>query len=51
MRETIKLACTNRKECGSVYVTDKNKKTTQKKIELQKFCKYCRKHTLHKESK
>ncbi|MCA2962073.1 MAG: 50S ribosomal protein L33 [Silvanigrellales bacterium] len=51
MREMIKLLCTERKECGSVYISDKNKKTTQKKIELKKFCKFCRKHTTHREGK
>ena len=33
------------------YYTTKNKKTIEKKIELKKFCKWCRKHTLHKEAK
>lgn len=53
MREFVKLVCpgeTNR-NCGSMYTTTKNKKTMQKKLELKKFCKFCRKHTLHKESK
>ena len=42
-------------QCGSCkrinYFTRKNKKTNTKKIELQKFCKWCRKHTKHKEGK
>ena len=51
MRDTIKLICSDRKECGSIYVTDKNKKTTTKKLEFKKYCKFCRKHTLHREGK
>ena len=33
------------------YWSRKNKKTIQKKLELKKFCKWCRKHTIHKEMK
>ncbi|PJE59586.1 MAG: 50S ribosomal protein L33 [Candidatus Portnoybacteria bacterium CG10_big_fil_rev_8_21_14_0_10_43_39] len=33
------------------YYSHKNKKTIQKKLELKKHCKWCRKHTLHKEMK
>jgi large subunit ribosomal protein L33 len=51
MRDAIKLYCTEKKECGSLYMTDKNKKTMQKKLELKKYCRFCRKHTVHKESK
>ncbi|MBL7155413.1 MAG: 50S ribosomal protein L33 [Candidatus Portnoybacteria bacterium] len=45
----IKLQCS---ECKRInYWSRKNKKTIQKKLELKKFCKWCRKHTLHKEMK
>ncbi|HEX4103995.1 MAG TPA: 50S ribosomal protein L33 [Candidatus Paceibacterota bacterium] len=33
------------------YYTTKNKKTVERKIEFNKFCNWCRKHTLHKESR
>jgi len=29
----------------------KNKKLVERKIEFKKFCKKCRKHTIHKETK
>jgi large subunit ribosomal protein L33 len=33
------------------YVTLVNKKKAQKKLEKKKHCKWCNKHTLHKETK
>ncbi|MBM3382217.1 MAG: Ribosomal protein [Pseudomonadota bacterium] len=53
MRELIKLVGIDEKgkPTGSVYVTDKNKKTTTKKIELKKYCKFTKKHILHREAK
>lgn len=33
------------------YVTNKNRKNTPNRIELNKFCPYCNTHTLHKETK
>ncbi len=33
------------------YYTKKNKKKVERKIELKKFCAWCRKHTSHKEVK
>jgi len=33
------------------YFTTKNKKTLKNKLELNKYCKFCKKHTLHKETK
>jgi large subunit ribosomal protein L33 len=45
----IRLRCT---VCKSVnYYVRKNKKTIERKIELKKHCKKCRKHTIHKEQK
>jgi len=49
MRETITLACTECKRKN--YTSNKNKKTTKDRIELNKFCNWCRKHTKHKEEK
>lgn len=33
------------------YVTEKNRITTTDKLSLNKYCKNCRKKTLHKEKK
>ncbi|HHW20979.1 MAG TPA: 50S ribosomal protein L33 [Thermodesulfovibrio thiophilus] len=49
MRDIILLQCT---ECKNKnYSTTKNKKTTPDKLQLKKYCKHCRRHTLHKETK
>ena len=49
MREIIILACSECKQRN--YTTTKNKRNTPKKLELKKYCRYCRHHTLHKEIK
>ncbi len=33
------------------YFTYKNKKTLKNKLEIKKHCKWCKKHTPHKETK
>ncbi|OGZ54054.1 MAG: 50S ribosomal protein L33 [Candidatus Ryanbacteria bacterium RIFCSPLOWO2_01_FULL_48_26] len=33
------------------YYVNKNKKTVERKLEVTKFCKFCRKHTTQKEVK
>lgn len=48
-KNLIKLQCTTCKRVN--YYTRKNKKTTVEKIELKKYCKWCKAHTPHKESK
>ena len=48
-RVKITLVCTECKQRN--YDTKKNKKNDPDRLELKKFCKFCRKHTLHKESK
>jgi len=45
----IRLRCTVCKRAN--YTTEKNKKLVERKIELKKFCKWCRKHQPHKEAK
>jgi len=45
----IKLQCTVCKRIN--YYSRKNKKKVERKIEMKKFCKWCRKHTVHKETK
>ena len=49
MRDIIALACTECKRRN--YSTTKNKKKTTERLEMSKFCRFCRKHTSHKESK
>ena len=49
MRNAVTLACT---ECKSRnYQTNKNKKNDPDRIEFNKYFKFCKKHTLHKETK
>ena len=48
-RVKITLACTERKQRN--YITKKNKKNDPDRIEMSKYCKFCRKHTPHKETK
>jgi large subunit ribosomal protein L33 len=33
------------------YTSTRNKKTKTERLETKKYCKFCRKHTLHKEVK
>ncbi|MBU3933268.1 MAG: 50S ribosomal protein L33 [Candidatus Omnitrophica bacterium] len=49
MQEQIILACSTCKRHN--YYSTKNKRNVTSKIELSKFCKFCRKHTIHKEKK
>ena len=49
LRNKITLACTECKQRN--YNTTKNKKNNPDRIELRKFCKFCGKETLHKETK
>lgn len=49
MRDIILFACT---ECKNKnYSTMKNKKNTPDKLQMSKYCRKCRKHTPHKETK
>ena len=48
-REIIRVVCT---EDGiNYYTTTKNKRANAEKLELSKFCRHCRKHTKHRETK
>ena len=49
MRVKITLACTECKQRN--YNTMKNKKNDPDRLEMNKYCRFCKKHTLHKESK
>jgi large subunit ribosomal protein L33 len=49
MRDTITLACAECKRRN--YSTTKNKRNTTDRVELPKYCPWCRKHTPHRETK
>jgi len=49
MRVIIQMECTTCKNRN--YSTTKNKTSTPDRLELKKFCKFCHKHTPHKETK
>lgn len=49
MVDRVVLECPDCKNRN--YVTYKNKKNTTQRLELKKYCKFCKKHTLHKETK
>ena len=48
-RVKVTLVCSECKQRN--YDTKKNKKNDPDRLELKKFCKFCRKHTMHKETK
>ena len=54
-RIQVILECTEHKASGkpgtSRYITTKNKKNTPHKLEFKKYCRFCKTHTLHKETK
>ncbi|OGC93248.1 50S ribosomal protein L33 [Candidatus Amesbacteria bacterium RIFCSPHIGHO2_02_FULL_47_9] len=47
-RQAFALICSVCKSQN--YITEKNKVNTPDKIELKKYCRRCKKHTLHKET-
>ena len=49
MRVKVKLECTECKNRN--YDTTKNKTNHSERIELKKYCPYCKKHTVHKETR
>jgi large subunit ribosomal protein L33 len=49
MREIVTLQCTECKRRN--YTTTRNKKLQTEKLQLKKYCRFDRKHTLHKEVK
>ncbi|MDD5043397.1 MAG: 50S ribosomal protein L33 [Patescibacteria group bacterium] len=45
----IKLECS---ECKRVtHFSKKNKKTLRERLAMKKYCRHCKKHTPHKETK
>ena len=57
MRDLITFACSQCKRRNYVstknrnYSSTKNKKTTTERLEMKKFCPFCRKHQSHRETK
>jgi len=48
-RIVITMACTVCKQRN--YTSSKNKKNNAERLELRKFCRTCRVHTAHRETK
>lgn len=48
-RVKIVLACTEGKQRN--YNTMKNKRNDPDRIEMRKYCRFCKKHTVHKETR
>ena len=49
VRTRITLACTECKQRN--YNTMKEKKNMPDRFEIKKYCRFCKKHTLHRETK
>lgn len=48
-RPTITLACEQCKRRN--YTSEKNRVNNRDRIELRKYCRWCRQHTPHKETR
>ena len=49
MRDNIQLACGECKRRN--YTSTRNKKKQTERLEVKKYCRFCRRHTPHKEVK
>ena len=49
IRTVITLACTECRERN--YTTEKNRRNDTSRLEFKKFCRRCRAHTKHRETK
>jgi large subunit ribosomal protein L33 len=49
IRPKITLACTECKNRN--YITRKNRRNDPDRLELKKFCPFCRRHTVHRETR
>jgi len=49
MRDAVILACNDCKRRN--YTSTKNKRLHPDRVEQKKFCRFCRKHTVHKETR
>jgi len=45
----IKMECTACKRVN--YFSKKNKKILKTRLEVKKYCRHCKKHVMHKETK
>ena len=49
VRPVVTMECTECRERN--YTTEKSRRNDPQRIELNKFCRRCGKHTLHRETK
>ena len=50
--KTVELVALQCSECNRRnYTTSKNKRTSADRLELKKYCRFCRRHTVHKETR
>jgi large subunit ribosomal protein L33 len=49
VREKITLACTECKRRN--YESMKSKRNTPDRVELKKYCRWCKRHTAHRETR
>ena len=49
MRDQVTLACNDCKHRN--YITKKTTRLHPDRVEFRKYCRFCRKHTAHKETK
>jgi large subunit ribosomal protein L33 len=49
MRVIVTLACTECKRRN--YTTEKNKRNNPDRMEIKKYCRWCKRHTVHKETR
>jgi large subunit ribosomal protein L33 len=49
VREKITLACTECKRRN--YESTKSKRNTPDRVELKKYCRWCGRHTVHRETR
>lgn len=49
VRDKVTLACEDCKQRN--YDTYKNKKNTPDRLQLKKYCRFCRKQTVHRETR
>ena len=49
VRVKVTLSCTECKQRN--YNTTKNKRNNSERLELKKYCRFCKKETLHRETK
>jgi large subunit ribosomal protein L33 len=49
VRIAVTLACEDCKRRN--YQTNKSKRNNPERIQLRKYCRWCRRHTLHRETR